>query len=246
MRVCGTCSSNDLTAPSDGWEYEKHIPFRCSDEEAEVIEAALRGVEQWGWDVRPLAEATKGRPLQTLGWYLLHSCKHVDQFSLDTTTLRSWLSLVEGNYTSTVYHNSSHAADVLASVHYMVSAGGNKYLSGIEQMALLLAAMVHDMGHDGFSNTFHKSAMTQRAIDHNDQVSSSHLPCDPRGWRTLRGCIRLYPLVRIRRCICERCLAFTSSRTLEFPLSSPARADASTRSFFPGPQSTGVNLNPKP
>jgi hypothetical protein len=86
----------------------------------------------------------------------------VEQFLLDPATLRRWLAYVEGQYTDACYHNSSHATDVLASVYFMIKAGADKYLSEIEQLALLLAAMVHDMGHDGMSNAFHKSAVTQR------------------------------------------------------------------------------------
>ena len=47
---------------------------------------------------------------------------------------------------------------------------------------LLLAAMVHDVGHDGFNNVFHKNALSDRAVSFNDQsiqifhLSFSYLP----------------------------------------------------------------------
>ncbi len=36
-------------------------------------------------------------------------------------------------------------------------------------LALLLGAMVHDAGHDGFTNAFHKHRLTEKALLYNDQ-----------------------------------------------------------------------------
>ena len=46
-------------------------------------------------------------------------------------------------------------------------------------LALLLAAIVHDMGHDGFTNAFHKNRLTRRALSHNDQSIQVPLKTDP-------------------------------------------------------------------
>eukprot|EP00283_Hemiselmis_rufescens_P000432 CAMPEP_0173472790 /NCGR_PEP_ID=MMETSP1357-20121228/79076_1 /TAXON_ID=77926 /ORGANISM="Hemiselmis rufescens, Strain PCC563" /LENGTH=625 /DNA_ID=CAMNT_0014441115 /DNA_START=36 /DNA_END=1909 /DNA_ORIENTATION=- len=163
--------SLEKSRPNITDSYQNHIPFDCTQEEADEIFAALSSIEEWGWDVRPLVAATKGRPLQALGYHVLKrdGCNFAEQFSLDNATLKRWLELVETSYTNTKYHNSAHAADVLQSVFSIICMEGHRYLSEIEQMALVMAAMVHDMGHDGMSNIFHKNALTQRALDHNDQ-----------------------------------------------------------------------------
>ena len=36
-------------------------------------------------------------------------------------------------------------------------------------LAVLLTAMMHDVGHDGLNNTYHKNALTTRARTFNDQ-----------------------------------------------------------------------------
>jgi hypothetical protein len=42
-------------------------------------------------------------------------------------------------------------------------------LTDMELLAMLLAAIVHDVGHDGMNNNYHKNALTDRAIAYNDQ-----------------------------------------------------------------------------
>ena len=62
--------------------------------------------------------------------------------------------------------SSTHVADVLQSAHFLLSSGG----------ALLLGAMIHDAGHDGFTNSFHKNRVTQRALIYNDQSIQARYP----------------------------------------------------------------------
>ena len=46
--------------------------FDAQPAERAAIDAALVGVDDWAWDIEPLRVASGGRPLQTLGWHLLH------------------------------------------------------------------------------------------------------------------------------------------------------------------------------
>lgn len=38
----------------------------------------------------------------------------------------------------------------------------------IDIMAFIVAALCHDLGHDGFTNVYHVNAFTDRAIRYND------------------------------------------------------------------------------
>ncbi len=49
-----------------------HTYIQCTEEESVEINKALEGIDHWDWDVRILAEKTNKRPLQTLGWHLMH------------------------------------------------------------------------------------------------------------------------------------------------------------------------------
>ena len=46
--------------------------FDAPPEQRAAIDHALADADEWGWDVAELREASGGRPLQTLGWRLLH------------------------------------------------------------------------------------------------------------------------------------------------------------------------------
>mmetsp|Transcript_9197 Transcript_9197/g.22789 ORF Transcript_9197/g.22789 Transcript_9197/m.22789 type:complete len:629 (+) Transcript_9197:234-2120(+) len=147
------------------------LPFECENiEEERKILTALQGVAQWDWDIFKLREASGGRELQVMGWHFLCRWELPTKFNINLDCLRCWLDFVEDSYTSTEYHNSTHAADVLHGVFFMLTTCKvEKFLSEIEIMALLFAVMIHDLGHDGFNNAFHKNAMTDRSVRFNDQ-----------------------------------------------------------------------------
>ena len=48
------------------------------------ISAALEGVDEWEWDVFKLKDASHGRPLQTLGWHLIHRWDLISNLGLDS------------------------------------------------------------------------------------------------------------------------------------------------------------------
>lgn len=78
--------------------------------------------------------------------------------------------MVEASYKDPKYHNSTHAADVLQCVHYMLTRGGaTAFLTPFQTLGLVLSAIVHDLGHDGFNNDFHRNTISERAMMFNDQ-----------------------------------------------------------------------------
>jgi hypothetical protein len=99
-----------------------------------------------------------------------------DKFGLAPTTVKNWLQFVMSKYADNSYHNATHAADVLQAIHYMLRTGGAaEHLSDLQIFALLLAAMMHDVDHDGLTNAFHKQTRTERALAANDQsVQENH------------------------------------------------------------------------
>ena len=82
-------------------------------EDRDAIKLALAGADEWDWDVWRLREASRGRPLQALGWHLLHEWGVFQDLKLDGSIVRNWLAFVESLYQDTPYHSSTHAADVL-------------------------------------------------------------------------------------------------------------------------------------
>ena len=55
--------------------------------------------------------------------------------------------------------------------YYMLETCGLSKLikmSKLDELAFIVAAVCHDLGHDGFTNSYHSNAITSRAIDSND------------------------------------------------------------------------------
>ena len=156
---------------SRNFQQRTPCPYEPSTQELAAINKALDGVNEWDWNVFELEKASNGHPLQVIGLHLLSHWDLVQRFQLDEEKLRAWLAHIEGQYNDTPYHNRVHAADVTQTVHAMIATGGLRdFLTDMEVLAILLAAIVHDVGHDGMNNNYHKNALTDRAIAFNDEA----------------------------------------------------------------------------
>mmetsp|Transcript_4563 Transcript_4563/g.8962 ORF Transcript_4563/g.8962 Transcript_4563/m.8962 type:complete len:537 (-) Transcript_4563:42-1652(-) len=155
------------------------LPYPTENEaEERCITAVLDRMSEWDFDVFELHRVTKGRPLQTLGWRLLQQYSLVQRFGICPETLKRFLEYIESHYQDNPYHNAIHATDVLQCVHYMIHKGDvGKHLADADILALLVAAMMHDVDHDGVSNDFHKQSLTNKALRHNNRsvLENHHL-----------------------------------------------------------------------
>lgn len=156
-----------LVSSSSQGTYSNQNIFAKTD----LIQKILSEAGQWDFDVRVLRVATKEQPLQVMGWHLLSThYNFIQKFNFDPLTVQRWLAHVEAAYTNTPYHNSTHACDVLQTVHFLLTTGcASTYLTDTQVLALLLSAIVHDLGHDGLNNTYHANTISDRALKHNDQ-----------------------------------------------------------------------------
>ena len=77
---------------------------------------------------------------------------------INTQTLEAFLLRLEQGYSKykNPYHNLMHAADVTQTTHHIIRQSGLvAWLSDIEILATIVAAMIHDYEHTGTTNTFH-------------------------------------------------------------------------------------------
>ena len=105
--------------------------------------------------------------------FLLVSCIFEDwgifkHFRVNKSTLRRFVQKISLGYHPNPYHNFTHALDVFQTLHCLLRAVPEGVFDRYEIFALLIAALVHDLGHDGYSNSFHVRTFSQRALDHND------------------------------------------------------------------------------
>ncbi|KAI9276328.1 hypothetical protein BC943DRAFT_285185 [Umbelopsis sp. AD052] len=83
---------------------------------------------------------------------------------------------VDKGYFPNPYHNFFHAVDVTGVLFFILNdVRANRYLSKIDAMALLLAALCHDIGHPGYNNSFQVNMKSDIATRYNNQsVLESH------------------------------------------------------------------------
>lgn len=81
--------------------------------------------------------------------------KVAERLQCDDRTLRNWLTVLESNYNRRVeYHNSTHATDVMQALGRFIRSERLKMLlEPLDEVAALIAAAAHDLGHPGKSRS---------------------------------------------------------------------------------------------
>jgi len=151
------------------------------------IEVYFLSIDSWGWSSILAASLTGGKPLRCTMHHLFSSYEFFQKGLADEKQFYSFADLLENAYQKhkNTYHNSTHATDVLQTVHHMINATGlYHWLSDLELMSMLFAAAVHDAEHTGTTNDFHVSTRSPLAILYNDQsvLENHHLAV---AWNTL-------------------------------------------------------------
>lgn len=104
------------------------------------------------------------------------------RFSIPITTFVNFVNEVKNGYDSNApYHNSYHAFDVMHVCYLLLTmCGADEYLESFNVLSILVAALAHDLGHDGYNNSFHQStgsdlALTYNGISVQENYSASYL-----------------------------------------------------------------------
>ena len=91
------------------------------------------------------------------------------RYSIPMSTFCNFLTEIKNGYNSEApYHNSYHAFDVLhVSYLLMTKCGADEYLESFNVLSILVAALAHDLGHDGYNNAFHQNTNSDHAVTYN-------------------------------------------------------------------------------
>ncbi|XP_071844732.1 high affinity cAMP-specific and IBMX-insensitive 3',5'-cyclic phosphodiesterase 8B-like isoform X2 [Apostichopus japonicus] len=141
------------------------------------VQKILEGEHMWNFNILQLERLTNHRPLTYLGLKIFSRFNVSSFLGVSEDVLRNWLQVIESNYhSSNPYHNSTHAADVLQSTAYFLQKDRLKNcFEPADQVASLIAAIVHDVNHPGRTNSFLCNAGSELAILYNDTaVLESH------------------------------------------------------------------------
>ena len=86
------------------------------------------------------------------------------KFKISESKLEQFLIQVQCTYIEELtYHNDLHGADVMQMCYYMMRNTQLMELlqmSDLDKLSLLIASTCHDIGHDGFTNSYHANATT--------------------------------------------------------------------------------------
>ena len=110
--------------------------------------------------------------LPIIGRVILENLGLLDEEILNISKLDKFLISVSNQYKSEVlYHNSLHGSDVTQSVYIFFTHSNAEKLAKtnvIDLLSIIIAALGHDIGHPGLTNTFHINDSTDLAITYND------------------------------------------------------------------------------
>jgi 3',5'-cyclic-nucleotide phosphodiesterase len=153
-------------------EFKKNMDMSTIEKEKtrQDVVKMFETVDQWNFDVFLLDELTEGQTLFITSYTLFVKYDLLSKFNLNEQVLINFLRKVESGYHDVPYHNAMHAADVLQSMHYIITKGGlSQYMSDEDILASLIASIVHDYDHPGLNNGFQINAQSYLATLYNDR-----------------------------------------------------------------------------
>jgi hypothetical protein len=105
-------------------------------------------------------------------------------FLLPHPFAKQWITLLNPShvicrYPGNPYHNSTHAADVLQTMHVLLTRGGlvPGYADQLTLLGSYMAAIVHDYEHRGRTNDYLVNSHDELAVRYNDRspMENHHL-----------------------------------------------------------------------
>ncbi|RWS06104.1 uncharacterized protein B4U79_11900 [Dinothrombium tinctorium] len=151
-----------------------------------VTDRFLLNASNWSFNSFTLDTLTGGHSLSLLLVHLFTKYKFIETFDLDIVNVWKVFRLFENGYHDTnPYHNSVHAADVTQAMHCFIEEERiGKYMTPMEKMCALLAAVAHDLDHPGVNQHFLIATKSHLASLYNNlSVLESH------HWRFAISCI---------------------------------------------------------
>ena len=110
--------------------------------------------------------------LPIMGRTMLDSFGLIDEKIMPVDKLDPFLISITNQYlTSTLYHNSMHGADITQTICLFFNNSNAEevcHAQVIDLLSIIIAALGHDIGHPGLTNTFQINSSSDMAITYND------------------------------------------------------------------------------
>jgi hypothetical protein len=109
--------------------------------------------------------------LEVFIFNMFESFDLIKAYSMKIPVLNQFIRIIRQHYFSNPYHNFQHAFAVVHSVFSILSNFGfSKFFTQLDILALLLAALGHDLEHPGVNNAFLIKTNSPLAILYNDSA----------------------------------------------------------------------------
>jgi len=128
-------------------------------------------LSSWEFDIIAFAEKPEvaGMPILVLGHFIIIQSGLDKLLKLDMDRVDNWLRSIEMSYQDQPYHNHLHGADVMCTMFYWYSSELFKAnMSSLDMLSSIMAAVAHDVGHDGVTNEFHINVWSSLAQRYNN------------------------------------------------------------------------------
>ena len=106
-----------------------------------------------------------------LSKHMLDAYGLVERFELNLDKLRIFFITVHNNYhKNNSFHNYKHAWATMHLTFQILKKGADQYLTSLDIMALLIAAVCHDLDHPGNNNAFEVATRSALAVTYSDDT----------------------------------------------------------------------------
>jgi len=140
----------------------------------EPTDKSIEKLRSWDFDVFSL----KREELFVLTEAMFQDFNLLEIFQVPREKFRSFISEISQNYFDNPYHNFHHAFDVTQSIYSMLTKyEASSKLTSLEIFAILLAGLLHDVGHPANNNTFHMNTLSNLALRYNDKSVLENFHC---------------------------------------------------------------------
>lgn len=144
-----------LARNSTKYLIRKTIDVLKNYEMQELIGLLKRVGKEWNFDMFFLADCTQDKALFNVGSFCVQRFHLDSNFLITESVYEEFFKALESLYKPNPYHNSTHAADVLASFLFILNQSSlSQFIQDYEILAVIIAMLGHDVGHPGLTNRF--------------------------------------------------------------------------------------------
>lgn len=137
------------------------------------IESILADSHKWDFDIFRLDKAAEGKSLEIITGHLFSLYNLYLTQGFDSVKFLNFIRGIQAGYhKENLYHNATHAADVVQSYYYFLSscqAIDICQLTDSDIAVCLISSAIHDYDHPGLNNIYLINTSNSLAITYNDK-----------------------------------------------------------------------------